>query len=120
MSLCDAYERAEAGVRRLTPEVPLTPVAREAAQEALIARWLTLEPSRRNALLDAERDRQGVAIPDVPTYPLSRARTFTQDGVTRTIRQWAAATGWDEETIRNRIRRGRPLTRNPSAERWMV
>lgn len=110
MSLCDAYERSEAGVPRWTADAPLTPVARVAAQDAVMARWFTLEPSRRNALLDAERDRQGVAIPDVPTYPLARGVQVTQDGVTRTVRQWAAALGWDEETIRNRIRRGDPLT----------
>lgn len=113
MSLCDRHEAHNRDwVRREEPA--LTPVAREAAQEAVLARWLTLEPSQRNYLLNAERDRQGVAIPDVPTYPLGRAQTVTQDGVTRTIRQWAEATGWEENTIRTRVRRGLPLTMNPS------
>jgi hypothetical protein len=87
---------------RPAPPPELTPEAREAAQEAILARWLALPPSWRNHLLERERARVGLDPPREPTYREGRKSTLTLHGQTRTIRQWAAVTGLDDRTIYKR------------------
>jgi hypothetical protein len=75
MSLCDRYEALPHTGPMDRPAPPeLTPAARDAAQAAILARWLAMPPSWRNTRLDQERTRRGVPIPETPTHPLQRPR----------------------------------------------
>lgn len=117
MSLCD---RREAHNNKPVDRVEhvWTPAEREAAQDAVLTHWLQLDAWHRQRLLAAERIRQGVAPLHEP--PGVRAQVFTIDGVSRTIRQWATATGWSEDTVARRIASGDSITLHPSMERCVA
>lgn len=118
-SLCDRYEAIDAKPHRKADDVPepvWTPAAREAAQEAILARWLALVPSQKNERLARERARVGFTPPDgtvltrhVTHVTRPRGQTLTYQGRTLTILQWAHATGVSDETIYQRLRRQRPI-----------
>src|SRR5437899_7919783 len=61
-------------VCRAPAEPDWTPAERETLQLEALARWDHWSAWEKNRRLNRARARAGVALPEVPTYPVSQAR----------------------------------------------